>query len=316
MASLFDAKIKVQQIRDGYSAGFGKKQGQSFSLVEEVSMEDEPTQDKDDIAFFNQGRHGASRGDETMCMTDKERSNARILPGWHEFADHIYVLGRDVKRRKHMKEMLSKELGVPAEKLTYYSGFDCKSWPPSDEFKAQFNRLFSPTTMGRALGSDYPTDCKDSFLGTNSTRRPGCAELCCSLGHFGIAKAMLAAGYGSVLVLEDDACATENLGRGEEIVRALSKIKDLNTWNFVKLGDCFRVSSGAHADWFQGRHRRGTLQSTLVPATYLKHSYCTHAFAMSKSGAELLLEEAFPIEMAADDLLLWLMKRDAGRGYV
>jgi GR25 family glycosyltransferase involved in LPS biosynthesis len=294
-------------------ANFGTRQGDRFELIEDAAEEpfggfEEPF-DKDDIAFFKQ-ESSVSRGDETKCISEDERNKAAMIsPDWHEFTDHIYILGSNKARRKHMHAMLTLELEVPEGKITYYDGFDCRQWPPTAEFKEKFLQ-FAPTTMEEAISPDHPDQaCKRSFLGINSTARNGCAEICCSLGHFGIAKEMLENNYQSVLVLEDDACATENLF-SERMSGALAKIKQLDTWNFIKLGDCFRVSAGAHASWFQQRHKEGTLFEQLVPGPYFKHSYCTHAFAMSRHGAKALLDKAFPIEVAVDDYLLWLIKHD------
>jgi glycosyl transferase, family 25 len=151
--------------------------------------------------------------------------------------------------------------------------------------------------------------------------------VCCAVGHRMMYEHVLANGYERVLILEDDAIWT---GAAEELTAALANLPP--DWDLLYLGyeknECAGWRGRVKQVWYHILHALGFLKwnhqtiSHLYPSPYNQHwrragfHDCTHAYAVSRRGAEKLLAMQTPVGFIADNLLAHACASRVVNGYV
>ena len=127
-----------------------------------------------------------------------------------------------------------------------------------------------------------------------------------------------------MLLLEDDACATSEL---ELSTNVLEQLANDTTWDIARLGHCFdktethkprclrsypdgtekglRMAHHASALWntTELTPADGPQQRSTQVLSGIGRSFCAHALAVTRRGAEQLLRVAFPVSSYFDDVL-------------
>jgi len=125
-------------------------------------------------------------------------------------------------------------------------------------------------------------------------------ELACSLSHRMVYEAMIKNNWDKVLILEDDVLPLyENLVLLPEVLNELPA-----NWELVYFGYLYKIQSLLGLMTWSYK-----MISNMLPKPYSTHLKkagfhdCTHAYAITLSGAKKLLAAQTPVVYRADDLL-------------
>jgi len=158
------------------------------------------------------------------------------------------------------------------------------------------------------------------------TMKPG--EIACSWSHRMMYEDMLKNNFSRVLIFEDDAVPYHEMVK--HVAEILSEIPadcELLMWGWDKNGESdfnsFLKQTGYHI-----QHGLGLLKwdNTIIKNLFAKpfsahlkkagfHDY-TYSYAITKSGAEKLLEMQTPIQYIADNLLAHAITKKIVTGYI
>lgn len=153
-------------------------------------------------------------------------------------------------------------------------------------------------------------------------------EIACSLSHRNLYAAMVDNGWQKVLILEDDVVPlTDNLNQLREAIQELPE-----NWELVYLGYLKHEKVTTGLQFKQFIYKVGSLLGlmawsykmvcNLLPRPFSKHLKkagfhdCTHAYALSLSGAKKLLARQTPVIYRADDLLSATIMKGALTAFV
>lgn len=218
-----------------------------------------------------------------------------------KFFDKIFVVSvpRFTNRHERVKQSLA---GLPFD---FFWG--------ADKLQLDFNKAKNDGT--------YDEQRAKKLQRQGKVLNPG--EIACSLSHRNLYAAMIENGWKKVLILEDDVLPlTENI---QVLPAALEELPQ--DWELVYLGYLKHenVTAGLKAKQFFYKiiSAFGLMAWTykmvgnLLPKTFSVHLKkagfhdCTHAYAITISGAKKLLAAQTPVVYRADDLLsATIMKGD------
>ena len=221
----------------------------------------------------------------------------KILPNishfLHQYFDKILVVSvpRFTDRHERVKQSLS--------------GVDFDFFWGADKLKLNYEDAKADGTYDEAKAQKSQRQGKVLNLG----------EIACSLSHRNLYEAMIANNWQKVLVLEDDVVPL--IEAISELPAALNELPD--NWELVYLGYLKheKITAGLKAKQFFYKilSAMGLMAWTyqmvgnLLPKPFSKHLKkagfhdCTHAYAVTLSGARKLLAAQTPVVYRADDLL-------------
>ena len=224
----------------------------------------------------------------------------------NRFFDHIYVLTlpRLKDRHRHIARALT---GIEYE---LFFGVD-----KSD------TSLESLTEQG--LYSDEKTRKFHRY-----NKGMGLGMACCALGHVMIYRDMIARGFENALIFEDDIVPVE---------QAIAQLPDIITalppdWELFYLGyeknEKFGLRQIVKQTIYHAQYEMNALNwnPTMINNLYAKpisvnigkagYHDCTHAYAIKKSAAAVMLNWQTPIGFNPDNLLAFCCTNNFIRGYV
>lgn len=224
----------------------------------------------------------------------------------NQFYDKVYVL--TVKSAAHRRERFA----------THFEGLDYEFF-----FGADKNLFSVEEVETNGIFSEKLTRQHHRF---SKTMRHG--EIACAWSHKMIYEDMLEKGHQRILIFEDDALpdpvAIKNI---PAILSQLPNDAELLMWGWGKNG---MPGSGSRLKQFiyHIQHRIGRLKwgpriidnlYARPHSTHIKkagfHDY-TYAYALSRSGAEKLLQMQSPIQYIADNLLAHAATTGTVQGYI
>lgn len=199
--------------------------------------------------------------------------------------------------------------------------------PRFKERQAQINEKLAGISFDFFYGTDknelaaefirtnYVYDKKNSLSIRQQFKELNKGELACSLSHRLIYQAMLDNNWRSALIFEDD--VVPDFDKLEQLPAILQELP--SDWELLYLGYLKneKPTTGKRLKqfWYTIMARLGFSRMPLamikrtLPASFSPHLYragfhdCTHAYAVSLSGAKKLLRAQTPVQHRADNLL-------------
>ena len=251
-----------------------------------------------------------------------------------ETFEHIYVINlpRSVGRREHITRLLEEQLALSSAEWSFAPSVDCAAYglwqgvpllhEHERETRAGNQSVFwmRQRPCGRSLG---PPDCHHPQF--SECLRPGadgvgrCKYVCYTLSVASALHGFLHSNYSRMLLLEDDVCVTSALADSEPLLRGLRASKHrTHGWDVAKLGGCHPCDGAedddtlvdGYAKCWEHPSERPSMTFPLSSPNEIKKTldktFCAHALALSRRGAELMLRLAFPVSAVFDDVLMLL----------
>lgn len=224
----------------------------------------------------------------------------------NDYYDKIYVLS--VRSAEHRRKLFEER----------FTGLNYSFFYGADK-----NNFTIPELLEKKIYSESLTIEHHRY---NKVMRPG--EIACSWSHRMMYEDMLSNNYKRVLIMEDDAVPDPKMIK--EVPAILSEIPadcELLMWGWNKNGEedirSFFKTAGYHI-----QHSLGLLKwdHTIINNLFAKpfsahlkkagfHDY-TYAYAITKSGAEKLIQMQIPIQYIADNLLAYAITKNIVNGYI
>lgn len=229
-----------------------------------------------------------------------------MFEAFNNFFDKIYVI--TLKRAADRQEHIKKEL--QGLNYTFMYGADKKDL---DINKLIGDEIYDPGLAKKRHARSRKLD-------------PG--EIGCSLSHVMVYKDVIANNYKKVLILEDDVVIDKNtVGLFDTITGELPF-----DWQLLYLGYAKNEIPPANAGikklfyyllYATGIKRKfnHTAINNLYPRPYSEHLQkaglhdCTHAYAVTKEAAAILLQNQTPLTYAADNLLATVITNGLLKAY-
>lgn len=222
---------------------------------------------------------------------------AEINELFHQYFDKVLVM--TVPRFKERHEKVKDRLtGIDFE---FFYGVD----------KNDLTEAF--------IDENYHYDKKNSLAVRQYYPPLNKGEIACALSHRKIYQAMLENKWKHVLIFEDDVVPDEqNLHLLEQTLKELPSDWELFYLGYLK-NETISRRKQLKRSWYQFMAMLGlsnmpsTMLNNLLPVNYSEHLFkagfhdCTHAYAISLSGAEKLVKEQSPVIQRADNLLTALV---------
>lgn len=153
-------------------------------------------------------------------------------------------------------------------------------------------------------------------------------EIACAWSHKKIYADMLQHGYSRILIFEDDALPDPDaIAKIPEVLSEIPPNCDLLFWGWSKNGQK-KLAGTVKQNWYHLQHRLGLLKwnnlmiRNLFAQPYSKnlktagfHDF-TYAYAITRRGAQKLLEMQTPIQYVADNLLAYACTQQVITGYI
>lgn len=231
---------------------------------------------------------------------------ANISDSLHQYFDKILVVSvpRFTDRHERLKQSLA--------------GLQCDFFWGADKQKIDYDKAKTDGTYDEQAAQKLQRQGKALNLG----------EIACSLSHRNLYAAMIENGWKKVLILEDDVLPiAENLA---ELPAALKELP--NNWELVYLGylkhEKITTALKAKQFFYKILSALGLMAwtykmvSNLLPKPFSVHLKkagfhdCTHAYAVTLSGAKKLLAAQTPVVYRADDLLSATIMKGALNAYI
>ena len=198
--------------------------------------------------------------------------------------DHIWVLTLrgNRERQQHMRTLLETDLELPQSMITYFEGAagnEWGRWPGVGMLQRRRSErqgwwlapMACTNVTGFGVGGRGPPMCLQQRYERCAPPNHGllprfCNELCYTLSVLSALDDFLASRHERALLLEDDICASHALlaDAGRNVLDWLSGHR--NSWDLVKLGDCYRLESG-FANPLYPKHKRVTPLEKLQSGT-------------------------------------------------
>jgi glycosyl transferase family 25 len=152
--------------------------------------------------------------------------------------------------------------------------------------------------------------------------------LCCSLGHVQMYQSIIAHNYQRTLILEDDVFPLkDNLALFPAIISELPadwQVFYLGYEKNEKLGWWQQLKRLVYMTWphHTKLHLTSSQYAHYYPRTLSTHIAragfhdCTHAYAVTREGAQQLLQLQTPVAFNADNLLSYGISRQMIKGYI
>ena len=224
----------------------------------------------------------------------------------NNYYDHIYIISVQsaVKRRESFAER--------------FSGLNYSFYYGADKKDLTIEELIEKNIYSEKLARIHHR--------YNKTMMPG--EIACAWSHKMIYEDMLKKNFNRVMIFEDDAVPDTTVLNNAEII--LSEIPgdcELLMWGWAKNGDPGFGSSLKKIS-YHIQHAVGLLKwdhqlignmFALPYSNHLKkggfHDFA-HAYAITRVGAEKLIQMQTPIQYIADNLLAHAITRNIVSGYI
>jgi glycosyl transferase family 25 len=153
-------------------------------------------------------------------------------------------------------------------------------------------------------------------------------EIACSLSHKMMYEEMLSENYNRILIFEDDAVPdTKMITKFADILQQIPPDCELLMWGWDKNG-MDNIAARFKKAIYHFQHRIGRLKwdHQMIRNLYAKpfssylkkagfHDY-TYAYAISRSGAEKLINMQTPIQYIADNLLAHASTKELLKSYI
>jgi glycosyl transferase family 25 len=224
----------------------------------------------------------------------------------NQYYDHIYVISvADAENRRDM--FRERFMGLD---YTFFFGADKNNF--------SIEELTEKNIFDEELARKHHRYHK--------TMKPG--EIACSWSHRMVYEDMIRKGYQRILVFEDDAVPDET--RLKDIADILAEIPagcELLWLGWNKNGETPAISI-LKKPWYHFQHRLRKLKwnHLMIRNIYAKpysshlkkagyHDY-TYAYAISRSGAEKLINMQTPIQFIADNLLAHAATKEILESYI
>ena len=258
------------------------------------------------------------------------RRAGRALLGAFE---HISILNlpRSHERRERMRLTLSQKLGLREDAdFGFASGADCNAYGKWTNLDAAMR---TRSAAGGGSGSLWwlQRDCRSPTpLGPPHCLHPemahcsdlnsgfSCKYVCYTLSVASALHAFLQSGRNRTLLLEDDVCPTSALVDSVELLQHMAynrkhDRKPDGGWAIVKLGGCgpcftTQPPVSCPAPSYEpiyhqlSRHDPDGIQLKKT----LGRTFCAHALAVTREGAEMLLRLSLPVSTTFDNMLMLL----------
>lgn len=220
--------------------------------------------------------------------------------------DHIYVLTlkRAVERQLQISESLK---GID---FSFFYGMDKQEFEIADLEK---KRIYNPQLAMQRHRYHKPMSG---------------GQIGCSWSHRNIYADMLEKGYNRVLIFEDDCLPNPHaIHLVPEVLAQLPADWELLYWGYGKQ-EYASFRTWLKQKWYHIQHRLGGLKwsHTMINHLYPRkispnisragfHDY-TYAYAITRPGAEKLMQMQTPIQFVADNLLAWACTGGLVQGYI
>ena len=232
-----------------------------------------------------------------------------MQPGFdilNQYYDHIYVL--TLERAKNRQQKIQESL----------KGLNYEFWMGKD--KAHFD---VETLKQQGI---YDEAGARKIHRYNKPMNAG--QIGCSWSHRCIYEDIIAKGYQRALIFEDDALPNpEALLHTQQILDELPADADLLFWGY---GDQYPPGSFSRFKQiaYHVQHALGLLKwnhkmiAHLYPKPFSEHLFTagfhdfTYAYAVTRAGAEKLLQLQTPVKYIADNLLAWACTNGWVKGYI
>ncbi|HJS53643.1 MAG TPA: glycosyltransferase family 25 protein [Chitinophagaceae bacterium] len=224
----------------------------------------------------------------------------------NNYYDHIYVISVQSagKRRESFAERFS---GL---NYSFFYGADKKDFTTE--------QLIEKKIFSEELARKHHRYNKTMMIG----------EIACAWSHKMAYEDMVKKNFARVMIFEDDAVPEPSVLKKAEII--LSEVPadcELLMWGWAKHGDS-RLDSSLKKIAYHIQHSMGLLKwdhqviSHMYASPYSNHLKkagfhdFAHAYSITRSGAEKLMQMQTPIQYIADNLLAYAIVRNIVNGYI
>lgn len=224
----------------------------------------------------------------------------------NDYYDKAYVIS--VKSAEHRRERFAKR----------FAGLNYSFFFGADKNNFSINELIEKRIYSEELTKKHHRYSKSMMPG----------EIACALSHRMIYEDMLQNNYSRILIFEDD--ALPDLTRLEMIPAILSEVPsncELLMWGWAK-NEKENFAASLKKSGYHIQHALGLLKwdPTIINNLYAKafsvhlkkagfHDYA-HAYAITNTAAEKLIQMQTPIQYIADNLLAHAITRNIVNGYI
>lgn len=229
-----------------------------------------------------------------------------ILKRLHDFHDHRYVL--TTEKNLDRQENLKKEL----------KGWDLELFFGVDKTQVSKEQFEKDGVYDEQKAMETDRSGKPMTLG----------HICCSLGHRLIYEEFLQTEHERVIIFEDDVTALPEAERDlSEIVDSIPEDAEMIYWGWE--GDGSRPAwSSLKQALYHAQHSLGVLSYNhkmivnLYPRTYNQYfsragkHFCAHAYTLTRSGAEKLIEWQTPVILNADNAIMYAILNGDLKAYI
>ena len=224
----------------------------------------------------------------------------------NNYYDHIYVIS--VKSADKRRESF----------IERFSGLNYSFFYGADKKDFAIEELIEKNIYSQELSRIHHRYNKTMMQG----------EIACAWSHKMIYEDMLKKNFDRVMIFEDDAVPESSVLNNVEII--LSEIPgdcELLMWGWAKNGD-LRMGSFLKKIAYHIQHKTGLLKwdhqviHNMYASPYSDHLKkagfhdFAHAYAITRSGAEKLIQMQTPIQYIADNLLAHAITRNIVSGYI
>jgi len=224
----------------------------------------------------------------------------------NNYYDHIYVIS--VKSADKRRESFTER----------FSGLNYSFFYGADKKDFAIEELIEKNIYSQELSRIHHRYNKTMMQG----------EIACAWSHKMIYEDMLKKNFNRVMIFEDDAVPESSVLNNVEII--LSEIPgdcELLMWGWAKNGD-LRMGSFLKKIAYHIQHKTGLLKwdhqviHNMYASPYSDHLKkagfhdFAHAYAITRSGAEKLIQMQTPIQYIADNLLAHAITRNIVSGYI